>query len=1103
MIDDDMTGKQIKHYEIRESIGRGAMGEVYRAYDAALDREVAIKVLSPMAAPKASDVDRFYQEARAAANLSHPNVVVIHDVGEHDKVPYFVMELLAGQSLREAIETDGRMNWRKGLELVIQICRALGVAHLRGILHRDIKPDNVWLHTDGRVVVLDFGLAQFSAAQSLTHAGETMGTPEYMAPEQIMGEELDGRADLYALGILTYELLTGQPPFTGPNPVTVIYKQMEEAPTPLGQLAADVPMAVEKVVLKAMAKDPGLRYESVALFQEAVEGVLAGREESVEEPIDEDEESSEETTKDIRFHARLVGRDEEVKRLGLAIKGLESAKGETILVGGEAGVGKTRLVSEALALAQKKGALVLHGMCLASEGVDPYLPFIEALGQGLSSGDDAAREKALAFVQNEVPELKALTLPVMQALRADQEAGEENNIAASKERFFEAMTQALLFLSREKPVVLFLDDLHWADSGSLQLLHYLSRNARHHRLLILGTYRTEDLLPEADGSAHLLIDTMQKMSREGLFEKIVLAGLTVSDLSLMVRLIFKRTRFSDAFRVSLFEETGGNPFFAIEALKLLRDEGVIFERRGVWRASKEITGGDIPNRVYDVVVRRINRLTEDQRELLQVAAVAGEWFDSEALAAVVEQKRLQVLQSLNRLSRVHQLIEPREAGYVFTHAKIQEVLYGEITPELRQVYHLGYGGYLETQTNKLNKGFAVDLARHFYRGKDFAKALPFLIQAGERAGQRFAYREAREFYMWALEAVKVVSLPESELRICHKLGRTCRRLGDVTEAKNYFVQTEVLAEQTGALDFLADVQEDIGSMHFRAGHYDEASKYYLRSVALYQKIDKPSELVKMLIQVANIPFEKGDWKLVQTYYRKALRIAREIGDQSQIATIYMNSGIMATIRGEPDRALALYERGRVIFEDLKDLQYLAKLYLNQGWTLAGQKRWEDAREAYRKALPITQKSRHLNEEAMCHLNLSEVLLETGDLKDCKRSCLRALEIFEKVNNQVKLAEVFKTLGQVTTRERKWQDARSYFEKSIEIFEGRKHALFAGKALLEFAYMLKESSALDEAEKTVNRGMEWLEKADSKNDLEEAEALKKEIDGLKYLAASSL
>ena len=1096
-----MTGKKIKHYEIREAIGRGAMGEVYRAYDEALDREVAVKVLSPMAAPKESDVDRFYQEARAAANLSHPNVVVIHDVGEHDKVPYFVMELLAGQSLRDAIEKDGKMDWRKGLELVVQVCRALSVAHDRGILHRDIKPDNVWLHTDGRVVVLDFGLAQFSAAQSLTHAGETMGTPEYMAPEQILGETLDGRADLYALGILAYELLTGKPPFTGPNPVTVIYKQMEEDPTPLGQLASDVPVTVENAVLKAMAKDPGLRFESIAQFQEAIEGILAGREEPVETVIEEDDETTEGATKDIRFHSRLVGRDDELKQLQKAIGGLEKSNGQTILVGGEAGVGKTRLVSEALALAEKKGALILKGMCLASEGVDPYLPFVEALGQGLEAGDAEAKEKVLAFVQNETPELKALTLPSMQALRSGDEA--RADFAASKERFFEAMTQVLLFLAEQKPVVLFLDDLHWADSGSLQLLHYLSRNGRNRRLLILGTYRTEDLLPDADGSAHLLIDTMQKMSREDLFEKILLGGLTVSDLSLMVRLIFKRTRFSDDFRTSLFNESGGNPFFAIEALKLLRDEGIIFERRGVWRTSKEITRGDIPDRVYDVVVRRIDRLEEDQRELLQVASVAGEWFDSEALASVVEQKRLKVLQTLNRLARVHQLIEPRDSGYAFTHAKIQEVLYNEITPELCQVYHLGYGTFLEEQSQGVDKKPIFDLARHFYRGKDFAQALPYLIDAGDRSENRFALREARDFYVFALDATQQIQAVEEERKVRHKLGVNFSRLGDMNGAKEHLEEAGKLAEKNGDMLSLANSRRDVGRVYFRTGDYDQALKCYLQSIKLYRQLDNKEQLVFMLVQVANIPFEKGDWKEVQNYYKRALQLAREIGESRQIATIYMNSGIMATIRGEADRATELYERSRSIFEDLKDWQSLAKLYLNQGWTYAGQHRWEDAREVYRKALTITQKARYLNEEAMCHLNLSEVLLETGELQDCKRSCLRALEIFEKVNNQVRLADVLKTLGQVTTRERKWQDARSYFEKCIEIFEGRKHALFSGKAHLEFANMLKEAGELEEAEAIVERAIDWLGKADSKNDLEEAETLKKEIDGLKYLAASTL
>ena len=995
-----VIGQKIKQYEIRELIGRGAMGTVYRAYDRALDREVAIKFLSTEAASTPTEVERFYQEARAAAGLTHPNIIVIHDVGEHAGMCYFVMELLPGASLRQMLQERRQPSWRDGLRIAAQVCQALETAHARGLLHRDIKPDNVWVLPDGHAKVLDFGIARFSTAQTLTQADEMMGTPEYMAPEQIMGENLDGRVDLYALGILMYEIFTGQLPFSGPNAVTVIYKQMEQEPTPPSHLSRDLPVAVEKITLKAMAKDPERRYASAAQMRGEIEAFLGGREAGQEaSETSETPQRPERSEGREPFGCRMVGREKELKDLKAAVRDLEGKRGGTILIGGEAGIGKTRLALEALDYGRRRGALLLEGTCLYSEGPEPYLPFIEALGRFLESREKEGHQKLLTFIREEAPELEELTSRLVTAIRTRRRtraSDPDATIATSKERLFEAITQVLLFLSEEAPVVLLLDDLQWADSGSLQLFHYIARNAQERRLLILGTYRTEDMLPEEEGVSHPLADTVQRMSREGIFRKVELRGLGPEEVNLMLRFIFQRAIFSEDFRTSLYRETGGNPFFVIEVLKLLRDEGVIFERKGIWREQREITRADIPDRVYDVVARRVERLTEAQRELLQIAAVAGERFTSEALANISDEKRVKVLQALSKLERIHQLIRSEGEVYLFSHAKIREILYDEISPELRQEYHLAYGNYLKDRATGEREEPVADLAYHFYRGGAPDRALPYLVRAGDRAARVFAYREARDCYRWALEVLpdagEVRDRNDLERTLLYRLGLVYNRLGEVQGALDHLQRAEALAEQGGDLRAMAEIQRWIGTIQVRVGSYDQATERYRQSMENFRRAGDQKALCEVLVQAANIPFEQGDWKRVQAHYARALRIARKVGDRRQIATIYMSLGIMASIREEGDRALELYEKSRAIYEEIKDWIGLAQVYLNQGWSYAGRKAWDKAQAAYEKALTISRKTRNIFRESECYLNIAEVLLGTSDLKGSKRVCLKALDL---------------------------------------------------------------------------------------------------------------
>ena len=270
--------ERLGRYQIREIIGEGAMARVYKGYDPEIDREIAIKLLKSQLADDDQYRARFLREAKGAGTLSHPNIVTIFDVGVDGKHPYIAMELVDGMTLTDLIRSDQRMSTRDVVEIGIQLTRALDYAHKKGIIHRDIKPGNIMLVSSGnQVKVTDFGICRIDGSdQELTQhtqLGDVLGTPNYMSPEQVLGQKVDSRSDLFSVGVVLYKLVTGQLPFEGDSIISVAMKITQTDPPTVDKLRPDVPLSLRRVIERALKKQPDKRYQTGEEFAQALIGV--------------------------------------------------------------------------------------------------------------------------------------------------------------------------------------------------------------------------------------------------------------------------------------------------------------------------------------------------------------------------------------------------------------------------------------------------------------------------------------------------------------------------------------------------------------------------------------------------------------------------------------------------------------------------------------------------------------------------------------------------------------------------------------------------------------------------------------------------------------
>jgi len=770
-------------YRLDSQIGRGGMGVVYRATDLELQRPVAVKVISENSSPDARE--RLIREARAAAALNHPHIVSVYDVGEANGLPFFVMEFVDGSSLSQTPPTD----LSRIVEIGLQICAALEHAHTNKIVHRDLKPDNVLVSTTGQSVKLaDLGLALPGQAARLSHAGLVLGTPSYMAPEQALGQKVDARTDLYALGVLLYELTTGRLPFTGNDALTVLSQHVHAPPVPPRVLRSDLPRGLELLILRLLEKNPDAR------FQTAADTAAALRRSFDSPSMDNEAEAAPAVAiLDALSRGRLVGRATELAEVRQLWQRALDGQGHAVLLSGEPGAGKTRLAREVTIQAAVDGAVVLTGGCYEYEATTPYLPFVEAFRRwAREQTDDEKLRSALGDV---APQIAKLAQEIETRLgpfpaRTELSPHEERLL------FFDAVVQVLSNLARKKGLLFYADDLHWADRGTLWLMGHLLRHLRNERALIVGCYRETEL-----DRAHPLARSLVDWNRERLVTRITLRRFGAQETNEQLSALLGETVSAD-FGDAVHRETEGNPFFVEEVLKGLIEQGSVRRESGRWKRC-DVGELVIPQSVKETIGNRLDRVGDQTNDVLRIAAVLGKTFSFDELQAAAENLSEDTLLDALDESTTAQLISTKgNDSFTFTHDKIREVLYEELNPIRRRRLHRHAAEGLERHGIKCEierRGIPTDcaverLAYHYIQAGDYENGLKYAKQAAAAAEKVFAFDEVIAAYSRARDCAEALGRTEEQLGIEEAIGKTYLLHGDLIPAGEHFERAMALTE---------------------------------------------------------------------------------------------------------------------------------------------------------------------------------------------------------------------------------------------------------------------------------------------------------------------
>jgi len=1025
-------GNRLGPYQLEVLLGEGGMGQVFRARDTRLGRSVALKLIRAERAQHGDFQIRFQREARATAALNHPHICTLYDVGEQDGSAYLVMEYVEGQTLASRLR-EGPLPIDQLLSCGAQVVQALASAHERGIIHRDLKPANLMVTSAG-MKVLDFGLAKFAGqeagpAADATAALTILGTPPYMSPEQVRGEELDPRSDLFSFGAVMYEASTGVRPFPGASVQDILRQVVSGHPAPPSSLRPELPSGWDSILARTMAKDRERRYPSAADLFTAIEDLRNATPQQV-------------TRLEERQPEPVFGRGAELRRLAESLSAAMSGTGKVLMISGEPGIGKTALTRNFVytALRSHTDLALVRGACIEHYGTgEAYLPFLAALGDLLQNSS-----RAVTLFRSHAPTWCLQFPAVFSSGTMDQILRDATG--ATKDRMLRELGDVLSVFAAETPVLLVLEDFHWADTASVDLLRHLAERAHNQRLMIVLTARPGDI----ERNNPTLKQCYTEMHARGVCREIALQALGSNDIGAYLDAHFAPNEFPPGLAEVIHHKSEGHPLFATGAIQILAERGDIARANGAWKLNMPLAqlALDVPASVRSMIEKKVELLNEEQRQILIYASIEGEEFTSTVLAALLEIDELNLEERLHKIEKMHRLVyadNEREfpdgsiaTVYRFSHALYQYFLYDQVLPKRRIALHRRGGETLERLYAKQTGAVASQLATHFERGRDFVKAADYLLEAGATALSRYANAEAVAHFTHGLELVEKLS-PEKRTaresvllerragahtvlgfwkestRDYHGMRQACQASGDlegecraligicvvaqsardVDGMERYNPEARTLAEKIGNQILVARANNAWGMYQLVCGSLSEGEASLDRALTIARERNHQSTLVNGLTFRSIAHFWRSEYDIADKLGTEATTLAADARDGFHLPLALYYPGLARANRGRISEAMnSMYEALDIARRNNNALA-LSRIPNGIGWLWREIGDLGKAIEFNQGCVEVTQRTRQAEAEANALLNLVYDYLEAGHPAKAENALERIYPLYER------------------------------------------------------------------------------------------------------------
>jgi len=978
-----MDGETLGPYVIGRELGAGGMGTVYAATlgRAALGlpsgSRVALKIVHPHLLHTEGFFKRFLLEAEIGKTVAHANVVRTLDCDAISGHHFLVMEFVDGQTLRELCEELGTIPEELCRHVGHEICSGLSAIHGAGVVHRDLKPENVLITDDHEVKVMDLGVARLADERiRLSQTGAFVGSIEYGAPEQFSGGHAEPRTDLHALGVLLYEMAAGQHPYRGDDFRAVMQRVCHEPPRRLGQLRPQISSFFEEVVHTLLAKSVDDRFASAAI----VADVLDEGEDSAwwHKRATEIRAMTRRPPRRVRVprETRVYGRENELDTLRAHFESAREGDGQVVLVAGEAGIGKSRLVDELCTrLEQEKidfhflyGSYPPGGAATASGAFSTA--YREQLG-------DSGSAPYLARTPGLIPAFDAL-------LRGEPHpTGVEPLTKETLQTCFVLTTRGL---ASERPLVVLIEDLHFAPDEALALFSALALSVPSHRVLLIATTRPEISRTWISDLTRLPHTTELSLSRLG-----------PKDLVNLLRDSLGSERSAAQLAAPIALKSDGNPFFVFEIVRGLR-EGNFLSRtaEGSWVTTQMLDEIAIPSSVQDLVNARVSRLSEEERELLDVAACCGFEFHPLILAEVVGEARIPLLKRLRRIEQQHRIVRSMGRRFVFDHHQVQECLYAGMPDLLREEYHALIGAALEryvgvSETTELTGSTAFELAIHFLQGGDGVRALPYLDSALTHLEDGYLNAAAVSLARSALAAPGLLEGRKRFdllLRMARRLSLVARR----AEEDEALREALTLAKELGESDALALAYMGLASHCGNTAQFEDARAHSESALAAAHEANLASVEFGVRRYLANIHSRTGHYDDARIHYLACLAACRANQDRAVESNVENGLGIVDAAVGRFEEAAAHHQRSVDIAREVGDTVGEGIALGDQGIVYHEIGRLADARTNYMQCLELFRQSGDRLGEANALANLGELNVATGSAREARAQIVDAASL---------------------------------------------------------------------------------------------------------------